>query len=338
MGKTKSRSSRKTRRIRTTGRRKAVETFGLPSDNTLEDEPPPPTLSAYDSERFNRALTRILADKDFKTADEMNAFLEETFTNKSFDEITADLTDDPIEVAQDLVFQANEAQTMDEARDLYHRALALDPDNVEAKMGMALTTFDDPLALIARMREIIAEAETHFGEDFMRENKGHFWGVVETRPYMRVRHELVQFLLANDKREEAVKESEAMLELNPNDNQGVRDRLLGIYLELDDLEGARRLFDQYEQETFATFAWGRVLERFLARALGEAIAAYRRAWKTNRHVANYLTGRKELPDERPFSFQLGSSEEAFFCLESIGMAWLKHPEALDWLEEMRRGN
>ena len=90
-----------------------------------------------------------------------------------------------------------------------------------------------------------------------------------------------------------------MLELNPNDNQGVRDPLLGLYLTAGDLKGAGRLLKKYEDDALANFAWGRVLERFLAGDRAGAKAALEIARAANGHVELYMTIRKPLPEEAP---------------------------------------
>ena len=64
---------------------------------------------------------------------------------------------------------------------------------------------------------------------------GHFWGVLETRPYMRARYGLVEALLVV-KTHEAVKSAAEhirdMLRLCRSDNMGVRDLLPALYLRL----------------------------------------------------------------------------------------------------------
>lgn len=51
---------------------------------------------------------------------------------------------------------------------------------------------------------------------------GHFWGLLETRPYLRTRLGLAHALWTAGRRAEAVQHLQDMLRLNPNDNQGVR--------------------------------------------------------------------------------------------------------------------
>ena len=51
-------------------------------------------------------------------------------------------------------------------------------------------------------------------------------------------------------------EIEGLLELNPNDNQGMRYLLMGAYLAMNRLDGARRLFEKYDERPYtATWAW-----------------------------------------------------------------------------------
>jgi len=122
-----------------------------------------------------------------------------------------------------------------------------------------------------------------------------------------------------------------MLDLNPGDNQGVRDPLLGLYLATGKLEGARRLLDEYGDDGMANFAWGRVLERFLSGDKPGAAAALKKARKANRFVELYLSGKRNLPRGMPGMYSPGSDEEALLCLDNQMLAWSKHKEAVFWL-------
>ena len=63
------------------------------------------------------------------------------------------------------------------------------------------------------------------GEKEFNELKGHFWMAHETRPYMRAKAGLASCLFFMRRYDEAIKHYQEMLELNPNDNQGVRYQL-----------------------------------------------------------------------------------------------------------------
>ena len=137
--------------------------------------------------------------------------------------------------------------------------------------------------------------------------------------------------------DEAVVEYQGMLELNPNDNQGVRYPLLPCLLILNRLEEARLLFEKYprEFEFNAAFAWGRVLERFLSEDLAGAAAALAGARKQNPHMQIYVKGHRKLPREMPEAYAPGSKEEAICFAENVRAAWVSHPATLKWLEAQK---
>jgi tetratricopeptide (TPR) repeat protein len=169
------------------------------------------------------------------------------------------------------------------------------------------------------------------GKEFFRENTGHFWGLIETRPYMRARMQLAEMLQASDRQAEAISHYEALLVLNPNDNQGVRDVLINCYLAVGNLEGVRRLLREYGEDIGATSGWAKVMERFLSGDLPGAGLALKTAQKQNPFVELYLTGRKQIPPEPPSMYSLGSDEEALIVLELMTGPMTAHPEMLAWI-------
>ena len=80
----------------------------------------------------------------------------------------------------------------------------------------------------------------------MKENKGMFYGIHETRPFMRCLHQCSFCLYAMGNTKECVKILEEMVELNPNDNQGVRDYLLLYLLEVDETEKFKKYAKQFD--------------------------------------------------------------------------------------------
>ena len=233
--------------------------------------------------------------------------------------------------AQELAFEAMEAGSAAQARKLAKRALRLHPDCVDALMVMADLDARTPREMIEATQKAVAAGERSLGEKFIRENTGHFWLLLETRPMMRAMEQLALLLRGQGIRMDAIRIYERMLELNPNDNQGVRDPLLGLYLETGDLEGAGRLLKKYKQDGSANFAWARVLERFLAGTHAEASTALKQARRANRHVEIYLTAQKALPKHLPEMYSPGSDEEAVLCLNCLSGAWDEHREAVFWL-------
>ncbi len=233
--------------------------------------------------------------------------------------------------AQDLAYKAMSTQSPEEAVRLCTQAIELDPRCVDALtlMAGAYEKLDEQIRHLSRVVQI-AEEDLG-GEGYFEENEGHFWGLIETRPYMRARSYLAQTLaLAGDKNA-AIEHYEDLLDLNPGDNQGIRYVLIGLYLETDDVNGVSDLLDEYQDDASAVFAWSLVLERLISGDPDGAESALAEARKANPYVEGYLLGRKALPREMPDYYGIGDESEAIMCMDTIGDAWKRHSEAMRWL-------
>ena len=124
---------------------------------------------------------------------------------------------------------------------------------------------------------------------------------------------------------------EALLELNPNDNQGNRYPLLGCYLAHGRLDKADELLRDFKGDIMATFAWGRVLERFLAGDRPGAQKALKYARKGNSFAELLFSGYMQMSEDPPETYGLGSREEAEICYMHLAPAWAEHRDALFWL-------
>ena len=233
--------------------------------------------------------------------------------------------------AQELAFDAMEAPSEAEPRKLAKRALRLDPDCVDAQLLLAQIDAPSPRVLIERVQAAVAAGERSLGDQFIRENTGHFWGLLDTRPYMRALEVLAGELAREGILLEAIALYEKMLMLNPNDNQGVRDPLLGLYLQAGNPASAGALLKRYAGDSSANFAWGRVLERYLSGDLDGAVLALKVAQLTNSFVTLYLTGQRPIAHIDPEMYSPGSEEEAVLCMQWAGLAWSTKKEAIFWL-------
>ena len=285
------------------------------------------------TESAMRNVQKALEGKNFTTLEDINKALAKLTSPGSLNAFPdMELTEK--EEAQELAFDAMEADTPAQARKLAKRALALDPECVDALVLLTGLDARSPRKAIEGLQKAVQAGERSLGPDFIRENKGHFWLILETRPWMRAMQQLADLLRGEELYDEAIRIYERMIELNPNDNQGVRDPLLGLYLAVGNLKAAARLLKQYEKDSMANFEWGRVLERFLADDLTAAAKALAKARACNPHVELYLTGRKPIPEFLPEMYSMGSEEEAILCMDNLALAWSKHADALFWLLEI----
>lgn len=154
--------------------------------------------------------------------------------------------------------------------------------------------------------------------------------MIETRPYMRARQGLADCLWALGRKRDSIAHSEALLELNPDDNQGIRHGLLSRYLAQGDDAGAERLFRRYAHDSSAAFLWSRVLLD-LRRGDQAAKADLLAAMDCNPHVADFFAGKRKPPATVPESYSPGDRNEAVLYIANFAEAWLASSDAMDWL-------
>src|SRR5262245_32913679 len=159
--------------------------------------------------------------------------------------------DTPLGKAQALLHRAFEKPDEQRRVQLGKDALAICPDGADADVLLAENATSRKEAL--RLYEQgVAAGERALGAGAFGRGVGHFWGLLETRPYLRSRLGLAHSLWAAGRRDEAVRHLQDMLRLNPTDNQGVRYTLAGFLLFLDRDDDLARLLQEYDE---ASAAW-----------------------------------------------------------------------------------
>ena len=293
------------------------------------DEP----ASAFAAERTLGQLTKFLEGKNFSSAEEVNAYIESVDRSQPADIFDLKLdqpSDDPIVRAQELAYGAMEASTRHQIRRLARQALELDPDCIDALTTLAATE-KSPKKAIEQLTVAVEAGERRLGREFFDENRGYFWGLLETRPYMRAREALADMLLTDGRVQESIQHREALLDLCASDNLGIRDNLMGLYLAADNVEAASDLLDRYEEDSGAVFAWARVLIHYLFREFDEAEEALIDARDGNPYVEPYLLLEKEVPLDLPSSYVLGEESEAQVAAFHLLLALRAHLPARAWL-------
>ncbi len=234
--------------------------------------------------------------------------------------------------AQDLMYDAWDTADRKRRIALANQALSVSPLCADAYVLLAEEQTRTPEEALDLYRRGVEAGEKAIGKPAFDEDAGHFWGILETRPYMRARLGLAMILRASGARDEAIGHFQAMLTLNPSDNQGVRYSLLSALLEAERNEEAKCLLDRYDGDCGAGWMWNAVLLSY--RRDGDAATTRRllgEAMKTNRHVAAYLFGGKKLPARIPEYITLGGEDEAVEYVRDGIAAWIGTPGVLPWL-------
>jgi tetratricopeptide (TPR) repeat protein len=233
--------------------------------------------------------------------------------------------------AQDLIYQAWEIHNLKRQIAFAKKALALSPDCADAYVLLAEATapLDEALELY---RKGVEASERALGERAFVEDAGHFWGILETRPYMRARAGLAQCLWASKRRDEALEHYRDMLRLNPNDNQGVRYILVACLLELGRDDEVAVLLEVYPEDVAATWPWTGALLSFRKQGDNSDLRAkLAAALETNTQVPAFLLGKKTLPSALPDLVGFGDESEAICYAAENLEAWQATNGALSWL-------
>ena len=282
-----------------------------------------------DNERSIAKLMQEIQKQDFENVDQLNEFMK-TMQGKSLDDLPESTTDK--DRSQDLVLEAYD-ETPTKGRKLIKQALELDPDNADAYNYLASLETDVDKAL-ALYRQAVEAGERALGEEFMEENKGHFWGMIETRPYMRAKSGVADCLYAKNRINASVEIYREMIELNPNDNQGVRYLLATILLSKKDLSDYESFIKKFDGEDNAIWHYNNALYHFKKTGKStKSDKALLKAYNNNPHVGDYMLGLKEIPNEPPQFIGRGDENEAIAYIFDAIHTWGKTKDALDWMYE-----
>lgn len=154
------------------------------------------------------------------------------------------------EKAEDYYEIALESDDYAYCKKMLKKAIKLNPEHIDAQVELASYIEDN----VKRMNEY--RKLEKMALDILEKNditidshKGSFYGVLETRPYIRLKYRIM--LDYKDLRcyTLAIKEGEEIIQLNENDNLGARYELMALYAMLEQKEKAEELYERYEEDS-----------------------------------------------------------------------------------------
>jgi tetratricopeptide (TPR) repeat protein len=275
-------------------------------------------------------IGRLLEQQEFESIEEANTFLQQFIGAKEIPVQVEDLT--PLERAQEKMYEAWNATGKRRVK-LAEEALEISPDCADAYVLLAEETARSPEEALRLYEQGMRAGERALGPEAFQEAVGHFWGLLETRPYMRARAGVAECLWAIGKFEEAIFHYREMLRLNPGDNQGNRYMLARLLLKRGNDEELGRLLDEYDEGS-AEWLYTRALWSYRREGGSRnATKALREAFEQNPFVPLYLSGLKMPPRRMPEYMGFGDENEAIHYFVENVEAWLDTPGALEWFAE-----
>ena len=262
---------------------------------------------------------------------------EKRFDRRAMEGWLTDLTapgDSPAQKAQQLMVQAWDEPDPARRLEMAEMALEVSADCADAYVLLAedrAKTVGEALKLYAQG---VAAGERALGPQPFNKDVGYFWGLLETRPYMRARQGLANCLWDLGRTDEAEVHYRDMLRLNPHDNQGLRYTLLRLLMDSGRDADALQLLDDHPDDPTARMRYNRGLLLFrVAGPGGGANKQLDEAMDYNAFVPPYLMGHKRVALEMPARIGFGDENEAIDYASAHLNHWRATPGAIEWLQE-----
>lgn len=270
--------------------------------------------------------------KNFKLPGEADVYIRKLLDDGGAEDASAPST--ALEDAQDLMYGAWEETDSRERISLAEVALEISADCADAFTLLGNEKAVSPAESRAYYEEGVRAGMRALGEKMFDENAGMFWGILETRPYMRARRELAICLWELGEREAAVAHFQELLRLNPDDALGCRYFLFILLTELGDDSVIARLIAAYPDDRSTEWLYDKALWLIRRHARDDEIStALDAAIGANPFVPKFLLGQKSLPRRRRKGFTDGSEEEAGGYARRSKARWVSPPGPLEDLRQ-----
>ena len=127
-------------------------------------------------------LDRVMEEQGFESIEEASAFVQKMV--ESGKPIPSSQPETPLQQAQALLYQAWETRSGKQRVKLAKQALAISEDCADAYVLLAQETARTPEEALDFYQQAVDAGKRAIGDGF-DDLAGDFWGVLETRPYMR---------------------------------------------------------------------------------------------------------------------------------------------------------
>ncbi len=203
---------------------------------------------SYETEKILRLLRKHIEAADFSDDDETSfqEKLDSIVAAYNAGELTEEMSAE--DEAYDLLEEAMYADTEKDARRLAKLALKMYPGLLDAE-AFLLSLEEHSDKLQKKYETLLVKEKKRLDEEYSEEDEGHYYGILPTRPYIRLYAQYVNVLESLGKIRKAANEAETILKLNTNDNLGLRYRLMIFYSYLEDVQRAEDLLIRYDEQS-----------------------------------------------------------------------------------------
>ena len=247
--------------------------------------------------------------------EELNKLLNEYLMQTNSKPIEK-ITEKTAKTSDDFLELAYEADSEAKAIKFVKKAISLDEDNLDA-IGLKIElTAKDTIDALKQYEKAVAHGTRVMEKNgFLKDDVGHFWGVIETRPYMRLKSAYVDVLVECSMYKKAIAEYEDMIRLNENDNLGKRFTLMHLYALLEMEDEALKLLKQYGEHDETPMIFPLSILYFKKGNFKKAGEYLKRAEKVNKDTKKFIrsvlnkTWQREVEKMNDYGYRPFSIEE-----------------------------
>lgn len=270
--------------------------------------------------------------------------LAKLFFEQYNDNLPEPVTPETAETAEDWLELAEDAESDAETRQFAKKALKLDPDNLDAVRILIQYSEDDEVdQLHALKRAVEKGTELMKQKGYMEDDViGDFWGVLETRPYMRLRRAYVDALTDLNMLGRAAEECQDMLRLCEGDNLGIRYTLMHLYAAMEREEEALELHQQFDGYDETQMLLPLSILYYKKENFDKALWYLKKLEKANPDTRKFFqsmkngTVNKLFSEKSEISYRPGTLDEFLIVIYDEAFLYTEIPEYFDWGHKMLR--
>lgn len=266
-----------------------------------------------ETEKIFKQMHKELEGKNIESDEQLDEEIQKFISKLNEGEI--DFEETPEMESDDLLFEAYDAPTEKQAIKIAEQALEIYPDNIDAEN--LITSFEiDSIKKLEKYEKTLERARKKLEKEdyFDEENIGSFYGILETRPFMRTKHSYMLTLMELGRYTEAMKQGEELIELCENDNLGIRYLLVTIYILLEKFGECEKLYNKY-RENSASMIFPMAIMYYKKGDYKKSKEMLKLVRKSNKYllekiVKMLISGQIDMSQEDIQYYQMNSREEA----------------------------
>ena len=281
---------------------------------------------------------KAFVDVEIKKGRDINDIMNEVMT-KFQNEIMQDL-DDQSPTSFQVIQMTLEQKGYEAARDVAEFLVLENIDDPDAYFNLAFLCegHDDSFLALMSSRECMRLYLQCFPSKFNWQKSKLPWGIMENRPFLRALFQLANVYADNGNFEQACLKGEKLLQVCPNDNLGIRERMIDFYMLTEQYQKIIQLCDSYAEDMLANIAFGKVLAYCYQDKLDKAEKEWHIAKDNLPEVAHEIL-KKRHPRPRgidnSYGIEIGGKDQAYFYWQDMGEWWEGNATAQALIEKKR---